>query len=144
MRRCHGAWVFQRDSVAKGRRLKKLECVSVNRTDLAALREKYEEMLRLRLADALARGASISSSEREPSNESKERRNLRDADLATQRAMATLAARFPGALREIDELPLGVLEDRVLAPAKQKRAQRCKGGWNQRISFTRSRAGLYA
>jgi hypothetical protein len=58
----------------------------VTRSDLIALREKYEEMLRLRL---------------EPSG----------AD--PRRAMAALALRFPGSLREIDELPLDTIAARV-------------------------------
>jgi hypothetical protein len=58
----------------------------VTRSDLAALREKYEEMLRLRLE----------SSGADP-----------------RRAMAALASQFPGALREIDELPLETIAARV-------------------------------
>jgi hypothetical protein len=58
----------------------------VTRTDLAALREKYEEMLRLRLEST---GAD------------------------PRRAMAALASRFPGSLREIDELPLETIAARV-------------------------------
>ena len=58
----------------------------VKRSDLAALREKYEEMLRLRL---------------EPEGGD------------PRRAMAALASRFPGALREIDELPLDAITSRV-------------------------------
>jgi hypothetical protein len=58
----------------------------VTRSDLGALREKYEEMLRLRL---------------EPSGGD------------PRRAMAALASRFPGALREIDDLPLETIAERV-------------------------------
>jgi hypothetical protein len=58
---------------------------------LAELRLKYVEMLRLRLAH---RGAD----EPDP-----------------RRDMATLAGRFPGALREIDELPLDEIEARIAA-----------------------------
>jgi hypothetical protein len=58
----------------------------VTRSDLAALRAKYEEMLRLRLEAG-------------------------DGD--PRRAMAALASRFPGALREIDELPLEDIRDRI-------------------------------
>ncbi len=54
--------------------------------DLTALREKYEEMLRLRL---------------DPSG------------VDPRRAMGALASRFPGALREIDELPLETIATRV-------------------------------
>ena len=60
----------------------------MNRTDLKALREKYEEMLRLR----------------------------RETDGSDpRRRMADLASRFPGALREIDDLPLASIEARVHA-----------------------------
>jgi hypothetical protein len=58
----------------------------VTRSELTLLREKYEEMLRLRL---------------EPSGGD------------PRRAMAALASRFPGALREIDELPLETIALRV-------------------------------
>ncbi len=58
----------------------------MTRSDLAALREKYEEMLRLR----------IESSGEDP-----------------RRAMAALASRFPGALREIDDLPLETIAARL-------------------------------
>jgi hypothetical protein len=67
----------------------------VTRSDLGALREKYEEMLRLRL---------------EPSGDD------------PRRAMAALAARFPGSLREIDDLPLATIASRV----SELRA--CEGG----------------
>jgi hypothetical protein len=63
-----------------------VEARNVTRSDLIALREKYEEMLRLRL---------------DPSG------------VDPRRAMATLASRFPGALREIDELPLETIAARV-------------------------------
>jgi hypothetical protein len=58
----------------------------VTRTDLAALREKYAEMLRLR--------ADASGSD-------------------PRRAMARLASRFPGSLREIDDLPLEAIASRL-------------------------------
>jgi len=61
----------------------------VTRTELAALRGKYEEMLRLRLA----------------------------ADAGTpgdpRRAMAALASEFPGSLREIDDLSLDAIRERA-------------------------------
>ncbi len=60
----------------------------VNLFDVQALREKYEEMLRLRL-------------ETDGSD--------------PRRRMAELASRFPGALREIDELPLEAIEARIEA-----------------------------
>lgn len=54
-----------------------------------ALRDKYTEMLRMRRAHA-------EGSEEDPKED-----------------MRALARRFPGALREIDELPLGEIEARV-------------------------------
>jgi hypothetical protein len=65
----------------------------VKRADLEALRAKYEEMLRLRLAHDAGDD---------------------DADpRAVQRAMASLASRFPGSLREIDDLPLHTIRARI-------------------------------
>jgi hypothetical protein len=58
------------------------------RAELDELALKYDEMLRLRLAD--------------------DRGEMADP----RAAMAALAGRFPGALREIDELPLGVIRAR--------------------------------
>jgi hypothetical protein len=56
---------------------------------LAALRAKYEEILRLRLAHD-------SGAEEDP-----------------RQAMAALASQFPGALREIDDLPMAEIRARV-------------------------------
>jgi hypothetical protein len=64
-----------------------------SREALADLRKKYEELLRLRLEDAAAAGAD---SRRDPSPE-----------------MAAVAERFPGALREIDELSLDSIQTRI-------------------------------
>ena len=58
---------------------------------LADLRLKYEEMLRLRLLDEAG------------------------ATLDPRCAMAALAGRFPGALREIDELPMEEIRTRIHA-----------------------------
>jgi hypothetical protein len=60
---------------------------------IAVLREKYREIKRLRTVDAehVARGQA-----HDP-----------------KREMAALARRFPGALRELDELPLAVIEARL-------------------------------
>ncbi len=55
----------------------------------ASLRDKYVEMRRLRLDDVAGAAAD------------------------PKRAMARLAERFPGALREIDELPLDVIDARI-------------------------------
>ncbi|HEY2517271.1 MAG TPA: hypothetical protein VGI39_40640 [Polyangiaceae bacterium] len=57
----------------------------MTRDELAALRAKYEEMLRLRL-------------------------DTSGAD--PRKAMAALASQFPGALREIDDLPVDALRAR--------------------------------
>src|SRR4051812_37187833 len=64
---------------------------NVSRADLADLRAKYEEMLRLRIAH--------------------DEGDTRDP----RRAMAALASQFPGALREIDELPMDEIRARVEA-----------------------------
>src|SRR5580692_9887997 len=64
---------------------------SVSRNELAELRSKYEEMLRMRLFD-----------ENHPGGD-------------PRREMAALAARFPGALRELDEAPLERIRARLAA-----------------------------
>jgi hypothetical protein len=64
---------------------------SVSRSDIAELQLKYEEMLRMRLFD-----------ESHPGDD-------------PRREMAALAARFPGALRELDEAPLERIRTRLEA-----------------------------
>jgi hypothetical protein len=64
-------------------------------TDLRALRDKYERMLRLRLLHERAR-TDPQFVEPDP-----------------RAAMAELARDFPGALREIDELPIDVIRARI-------------------------------
>jgi hypothetical protein len=64
-------------------------------TDLRALRDKYEQMLCLRQLHARA----------------KDERDFVEPD--PRPAMAALARRYPGALREVDELPLDVIEARI-------------------------------
>lgn len=64
-------------------------------TDLRALRDKYERMLRLRQLHARAK-AEAEFVEPDP-----------------RASMADLARRFPGALREIDELPIDVIRERI-------------------------------
>ncbi len=64
-----------------------------SREALADLRKKYEELLRLRLEDA---AAASGGRHHDPSPE-----------------MAAVAERFPGALREIDELSLESIEARI-------------------------------
>jgi hypothetical protein len=65
-------------------------------TDLRALRDKYERMLRLR---ELHERAAVEPGFVEPD---------------PRRAMAELAHAYPGALREIDELPLAVIQARIV------------------------------
>ena len=72
-------------------------------TDLRALRDKYERMLGLRLLHVRAR--------EDPRFEEPDPRP----------AMAELAAEFPGALREIDDLPLDVIRRRIDAVAAAER-----------------------
>jgi hypothetical protein len=74
--------------------------------DLRALREKYETMLALRVAHARAKD-DPSFIEPDP-----------------RPAMRELAARFPGALREIDELPLETIEWRIAALSEAVRDHR--------------------
>jgi hypothetical protein len=64
-------------------------------TDLRALRDKYEQMLRLRQLHARA----------------KEEPDFVEPD--PRPAMAALARRYPGALREVDELPMADIERRI-------------------------------
>jgi hypothetical protein len=59
--------------------------------ELSDLRSKYTEMLRLRLEDQAGSGGD------------------------PRRSMAALAGKFPGALREIDELPLDTIRARIAA-----------------------------
>lgn len=71
---------------------------------LVALRSKYEEMRALR-------------SERAESSP------------ALRKRLATLAARFPGALREIDALPLGEIDRRIAALARAQRDPSARAQW---------------
>jgi hypothetical protein len=65
--------------------------------DLRALRDKYERMLELRLLHA-RRHTEPGFEEPDP-----------------RRELAGLAAAFPGALREIDELPIAIIRERIAA-----------------------------
>jgi hypothetical protein len=65
--------------------------ISPTRTDLARLRAKYEEILRLR---------------------------EHDTGEDPRRALLALASEFPGALREIDDLPLSEIRARTEALAR--------------------------
>ena len=64
-------------------------------TDLRALRDKYEQMLRLRQLHARAK-TELDFIEPDP-----------------RPAMAALARLYPGALREIDELPVELITARI-------------------------------
>ena len=70
--------------------------VAVPRQALRDLRSKYAEMLAMRVADAL------------PSEQ-------RPGDREVRARMRRLAERFPGSLREIDELPEGEIFRRIRA-----------------------------
>jgi hypothetical protein len=83
--------------------------ITVNRAplikqDLRALRDKYERMLSLRTAHARARDDA----------------GFVEADPRPE--MARLAAEFPGALREIDMLPLEVIAARIRAIRSAERS----------------------
>ncbi len=67
---------------------------------LAALRAKYEEMRALRQGNP---------------------RHPEGGALALKQQLASLAARFPGALREIDELPLAEIDRRIEALEQAER-----------------------
>jgi hypothetical protein len=79
--------------------------------ELRALRDKYEEMLRLRLLHARAR----------------EQADFAEPD--PRAAMAELARRFPGALRELDELPLDAIRGRIAALASAEADDTCREPW---------------
>lgn len=85
--------------------------MAIDRADLTALREKYEAMLALRLDHDRAR-TDPSFTEPDP-----------------RPAMAKLAARFPGALREIDDLPLEVIQSRIAALATAEREETSIARW---------------
>jgi hypothetical protein len=96
-------------------------------TDLRALRDKYERMLRLRTLHARAK---------------------EDADFVEpdpRPAMAELARAYPGALREIDELPLDVIHARIeeLAAAELD-VSRITTWMNAQASFHRLARGALA
>jgi hypothetical protein len=80
-------------------------------TDLRALRDKYERMLRLRqLHDRAQNEADFV--EPDPREE-----------------MASLARAFPGALREIDELPIEVIRTRIDELANAERDSASVASW---------------
>lgn len=75
------------------------------RAAFADLRSKYEEMRALREED------------------------LAEADTDPRPRMAALAARFPGALREIDELPLEEITSRIDALARAEHDADAEADW---------------
>jgi hypothetical protein len=96
----------------------------LSETDLHALRDKYERMLRLRLLHARAR----------------EEPGFVEPD--PRPAMAELASDFPGALREIDELSLDVIRQRIDAVAAAERDESKATPWMRaHVSFHRLARG---
>jgi len=82
----------------------------ISTDELVELLAKYEEMLRMRLADEAAPGGD------------------------PRREMAALAARFPGALRELDESPLEAIRGRI------EELSRCIAGEAQPAPWMRATA----
>ena len=96
-------------------------------TDLRALRDKYEQMLRLRQLHARA----------------KEEPDFVEPD--PRPAMAALARRYPGALREIDELPIADIERRIAElEAAEIDASRIAPWMNAQAEFHRLARGALA
>lgn len=96
-------------------------------TDLRALRDKYEQMLRLRQLHARA----------------KEEPDFIEPD--PRPAMAALARLYPGALREIDELPLDVIERRIAEVAAAELDASCIAPWmTAQAAFHRLARGALA
>jgi hypothetical protein len=99
----------------------------LHQTDLRALRDKYERMLRLRLLHARAR----------------EEAGFVEPD--PRPAMAELARDFPGALREIDELPIDVIRERIAAlAAAEQDGSRAEPWMLAHLSFHRLARGALA
>ena len=96
-------------------------------TDLRALRDKYEQMLRLRQLHARA----------------KDEPDFVEPD--PRPAMADLARRFPGALREIDELPIADIEARIAELAAAEDDPSCVATWmTAQAAFHRLARGALA
>lgn len=96
-------------------------------TDLRALRDKYEQMLCLRRLHARA----------------KEEPGFVEPD--PRPAMAALARRYPGALREIDELPIADIERRIAElEAAEADATRISMWMNAQAEFHRLARGALA
>jgi hypothetical protein len=96
-------------------------------TDLRALRDKYEQILCLRRIHARA----------------KEEPDFVEPD--PRPAMAALARRYPGALREIDVLPMAVIERRITElEAAEVDASRIAMWMNAQAEFHRLARGALA
>lgn len=96
-------------------------------TDLRALRDKYEQMLCLRQLHARA----------------KDEPDFVEPD--PRPAMAALARRYPGALREVDELPLDVIEARIAElDAAQRDPSRIASWMKAQAGFHRLARGALA
>ncbi|MEO8878521.1 MAG: hypothetical protein ABI461_23230 [Polyangiaceae bacterium] len=63
-----------------------------------------------------------------------------------KRELAELAARFPGALREIDELPLATIDHRLLALSNAIADPKCAESWMEAVALfhTLTRGALSA
>jgi hypothetical protein len=100
---------------------------SLTERDLRMLRGKYERMLRLRALHARAR-ADPTYDEPDP-----------------RREMASLANEFPGALRELDILPIDVLHARIDALDAAGRDPQCIEDWMRaQLVFHRFARGALA
>lgn len=96
-------------------------------TDLRALHDKYERMLRLR----------------ELHERAKHEAGFEEPD--PRGAMAALARLFPGALREIDELPIAVIRARIDEIAAAERDESRVAPWmNAHVAFHRLARGALA
>ena len=85
-----------------------------SQVELRALRRKYEEIVRLRQQGECPEGS--------------------DALREMRRGMAALAAEFPGALREADELSMGELLERVLALAEAEAGTAAVEPWMEAMA----------
>lgn len=96
--------------------------------DLAALEEKYTRMRALRREQLAARADATA------------------AETDTRPERIALAAKFPGVLRELDELPLEAIETRLAAVAAARGAEGAVPPWmTAQITFHRLlRGALFA
>jgi hypothetical protein len=94
--------------------------VGVPRQALSELRSKYDEMLAMRVADALP-----------PAQ--------REGDREVRARMRRLAERFPGSLREIDDLPLEEISRRIHALDLALAAKREAEPWMEAVALFHAR-----